>query len=183
VIRKTYSWNHKRIERVYSKLALSECSRSAKGPPIKDANKEVKTPNVTWTIGTVDETYCDGTGIHAFQALYALGGYPHEVLGMEVDRSFPVRKITCALKFFIKHKGTPTHIIFWEAKERQHSTLANWCKRNGIRATFSVGFNPFRKYFERKYVENVSMKSFAKSMKEGASFIEHWFLQYNSCLP
>ena len=130
----------------------------------------------------IDETYWDGT-INAFQVLYALGDYPHEVLGMDVGRSFPVRNIIDSLKFFMKHKGTPAHIIFWEAKERQHSALSNWCKRNGIRVTFSLGYNPFRKYFERKYEENVPMRSFAKSMKEGASFTEDWFLQYNSDLP
>jgi putative transposase len=98
---KGFSWNHKRVYRIYRELELNLRIKPRKRLVREKPSKlEVpKQPNETWSIDFMADQLSNG---RTFRTFNVLDDYNREGLGIEVDVSLPSARVTRALDHIIE---------------------------------------------------------------------------------
>jgi putative transposase len=103
---KAFSWNHKRVYRIYRELELNlrikPRHRLVREKPLPLA---VPTQiNQTWSMDFMHDQLADGRSIRLFNVI---DDYNREGLGIEVDFSLPAERVVRSLDRIIEWRGKP----------------------------------------------------------------------------
>lgn len=128
---KGYSWNHKRVHRVYKALGLHLKRKSKQRLParIKQALQVPLAPNETWSMDFMSDALWSG---RRFRLLNVIDDYNREVLHIEIDTSLSSVRVVRALETLIQKRGKPDRIRMDNGPEFISEYLATWAKTQGI---------------------------------------------------
>jgi putative transposase len=103
---KGFSWNHKRIYRIYRKLELNLRIKPRKRLKRDKPNElSVRTkPNQVWSMEVMSDASSDG---RAIRSLNMIDDYNREGLGVDLDLSMASLRVIRTLKQIIEWRGKP----------------------------------------------------------------------------
>ncbi|KYP13812.1 MAG: hypothetical protein A1D16_11375 [Flavihumibacter sp. CACIAM 22H1] len=151
-----YSWNQKRVERIYRKMGL--CKRRRKKRRIPNPPKRLMVPNTrneTWSMDFVEDRLENGRKI---RTLNILDDFNREALAMEVSYSFPAERVIEILTQCFEWHGKPRKIRTDNGTEFiAHKTQEFFLKNQ-------IDHIPIQK---RKPMQNGYVERFNRSYREG----------------
>jgi putative transposase len=183
---KGYTWNHKRIYRVYTNMKLNIRRRAKKRLPerVKQPLTVPAAPNQTWSIDFMSDSLVNG---RKFRLLNIMDDFNRESLAIEVDTSLPSLRVIRVLKRSIADRGKPLNIRTDNGPEFISHQLQQWCEKNTIMMHYIQPGKPMQNaYIERKN------GSFRKELLDAYLFYnltevrvmsEEWRTDYNYQRP
>jgi putative transposase len=183
---KGYSWNHKKIYRVYTSMKLNLRRRAKRRLPerVKQALMAATAPNQVWSIDFMCDSLADG---RKFRILNIIDDFNRESLAIEIDTSLPARRLIRILQKLIEERGVPANIRCDNGPEFISLLLEQWCNDHKITIQFIQPGKPTQNaYVERK---NGSMRRellnvhLFYSLSEVRWKSQEWRVDYNTERP
>jgi putative transposase len=102
-------WNHKRVERVYRNMGLSQRRKRKRRIPNPEKRPLVQPAlmNETWSMDFVEDRLENGRKI---RTLNIIDDFNREALAMEVSFSFPAERVVEVIEQCIEWRGKPKQI-------------------------------------------------------------------------
>lgn len=147
---KGYSWNHKRIYRVYTSMRLNIRRRAKRRLPerVKQPLTIPDEPNQVWSIDFMSDRLSDG---RKFRLLNIIDDFNRESLAIEVDTSLPALRLIRVLNRLIAQRGKPANIRTDNGPEFLSLLLQAWCQGHCITLQYIQPGRPMQNGFiERK---------------------------------
>ena len=184
--RRGYTWNHKRVYRVYTQLKLNIRRRARKRLPAR-AKQTLFQPeqvNQVWSIDFMHDSLWDG---RRFRMLNIIDDYNREVLAMEVDTSLPSQRVIRVLERVSLDRPLPMMIRVDNGPEFISDKLDCWCIDKKVQLVFIQPGKPMQNgYVERlngsirKELLNAYIFRTLSEVREMASV---WKEDYNNNRP
>jgi putative transposase len=183
---KGYSWNHKRVRRIYRQMKLNIRRRAKKRLPerVKQPLVIPSAANQTWSIDFMSDALTDG---RKFRLLNILDDYNRESLAIEVDTSLPSLRVQRVLNRLVSERSKPSVIRVDNGPEFISHILQQWCDENKITLQYIQPGRPMQNaYIERN---NGSMRRellntfLFDSLAEVRIMTEEWRSDYNHERP
>jgi len=181
-----YSWNHKRIRRVYRVLALPLKRKPRKRLPAHTA-KPLVVPgqaNQTWSLDFMSDSLSNG---RAFRTLNVIDDYNREALWIEVDTSLPAERVVRVLEQLFCWHGTPTRIRMDNGPELISQRLESWAQEKHIELLHiqpgKPAQNAYIERFNRTFREEVLDAYLFDDLEEVRNITERWLEDYNTIRP
>jgi len=185
---KGYTWNHKRIYRVYTEMKLNIRRRSKKRLPerVKLPLSITTAPNQVWSIDFMSDKLVDGRKLRLFNVM---DDFNRESLAIEVDTSLPSLRVIRVLERLIAERGCPANIRCDNGPEFISHKLEQWCSDEKRR--INILYIQPRKPMQNAYIErkNGSLRRelldayIFGSLAEVRIMSEKWRLDYNTERP
>ena len=183
---KGFSWNHKRVYRIYRELELNLRIKPRKR--LKREKPEPlavpEQPNDTWSMDFMaDQLECGKT----FRTFNVLDDFNREGLGIEVDRSLPSQRVTRVLDQIIEWRGKPKTLRCDNGPEYISGTLRCWAEERGIALAFIQPGKPQQNAYVERYNRTVrhewlEMNEF-NTIEEAQNTATQWLWTYNNERP
>lgn len=183
---KGYTWNHKRIYRVYTEMKLNIRRRAKKRLPerIKQPLIVAAAPNETWSIDFMSDSLVDG---RRFRLLNVIDDFNRESLAIEVDTSLPSLRVIRVLNQLIAVRGKPSAVRTDNGPEFISHKLQQWCEQNNIKLQYIQPGKPMQNaYIERKNgsIRRELLNAYLfYSLTEVRTMSEEWRTDYNTERP
>jgi putative transposase len=185
---KDYTWNHKKIYRVYTEMKLNIRRKAKKRLPerVKQPLSVPTAPNQMWSIDFMSDSLTDG---RRFRLLNIIDDFNRESLAIEVDTSLPCLRLIRVLEKLASERGCPKNIRCDNGPEFISHKLQEWCSHQSrsISLQFIQPGRPMQNaYIERK---NGSMRRellnayMFGSLAEVRELSEEWRIDYNTERP
>lgn len=181
-----YSWNHKRVRRVYRKMNLNIRRKAKYRLPERVKHKlGVATGiNQSWSIDFMSDTLKDG---RSFRLFNVIDDFNRESLAIEADTSLPSLRVQRVLERLLNERGKPANIRCDNGPEFIAHSLQQWCTRHRITLQYIQPGKPMQNaYIERKNgsirreLLNVYLFS---SLNEVRVMAQEWRNDYNHNRP
>lgn len=184
--RKGYSWNHKRVYRVYTDLKLNIRRRSRKRLParVKQSLFQPQGINEVWSIDFMSDTLWDG---RRFRLLNVVDDYNREVLHIEADTSLPTIRLIRILEYLKEFRGLPSMIRVDNGPEFISSKLDAWSKEHRVSLVFIQPGKPMQNAYVERCNGNLRRELLNayvfKTLNEVREKAEEWRIDYNCSRP
>jgi len=183
---KGYTWNHKKIYRVYTDMKITIRRRSKKRLParvLQPLNVPAQ-PNLAWSVDFMSDSLTDG---RKFRLFNVIDDFSRESLAIEVDTSLPARRIIRVLNRIVEQRGKPEHIRSDNGPEFISHHLQTWCEENQIEMKYIQPGKPTQNAFiERKNgsIRRELLDAYLfDSISAVRSLSEEWRQDYNTERP
>ncbi|MGR3758994.1 IS3 family transposase [Roseobacteraceae bacterium NS-SX3] len=181
-----YSWNHKRVYRIYRELELNlrikPRKRLKREKPDELAVPEV--PNEVWSMDFMADRLEDG---RQFRLLNVLDDFNREGLGIEVDFSLPAERVVRALNQIIEWRGAPRTIRVDNGPEYVSGTLMEWAENRDITLAYIQPGKPQQNAYVERYNRTVRHEwldlYIFESIDEVQQIATEWLWSYNNERP
>ena len=181
-----YSWNHKRIRRVYRAMALHLKRKPKKRLPARTA-QALRVPaqaNQTWSLDFMSDSLSNG---RAFRTLNVIDDYNREALWIEVDTSLPAERVVRVLETLLLERTTPRCIRMDNGPELISQRLESWAQDHHIELLHiqpgKPAQNAYIERFNRTYREEVLDAYLFDDLEEVRTITESWLEDYNTIRP
>ena len=183
---KGYTWNHKRVYRIYCELELN-----LRIKPRKRLKREKleplavpHIPNHTWSMDFMHDQLEDGRTVRLFNVI---DDFNREGLGIEIDFSLPAERVIRVLEQIIEWRGCPQVIRCDNGPEYISSRLQAWAQNKGIGLHYIQPGKPQQNAYIERYNRTVRYDwlnhyLFA-SLAEIQDFATSWLWSYNNERP
>jgi len=181
-----YTWNHKRIYRVYTDLKLNIRRRYRRRIPtrIKQALYQPDTINEVWSVDFMSDALWDG---RKFRLLNIVDDYNREVLHIEADTSLPAVRLIRSLEYLKEFRGLPRMIRVDNGPEFISSKLDMWCKDHQITLLFIQPGKPMQNGYVERCNGNIRRELLNayvfRTLSEVREKAEEWRMDYNCSRP
>lgn len=204
---KGFSWNHKRVYRIYCELELNLRIKPKKR--LKRAKPDVLAvlgrPNRTWsmefgvvrvaanhpvddlneqTSGALSDQLANG---RTFRTLNVLDDFNREGLAIEVDHSLPSARVVRCLNQIIEWRGQPDVIRVDNGPENVSATLMIWAESRGITIQHIQPGKPQQNAYVERYNRTVRHEWLAQNIfetiEEAQEQATKWLWTYNNDRP
>lgn len=119
---KGFTWNHKRVYRIYPELELNLRIKPKKRI-VRERPDPLSVPtavNQVWSIDFISDALASGRKLCTF---YVLDDYNREGLGIEADLLSPLARITRSFERIIEWRSNPAAIRYENGSELSAETL------------------------------------------------------------
>lgn len=183
---KGFSWNHKRVYRIYRELELNlrikPRKRLKREKPEKLAVPEH--PNDTWSMDFMADQLTTG---RTFRTFNVLDDFNREGLGIEVDLSLPSERVKRSLDQIIEWRGKPRMIRCDNGPEYISGALRCWAEKHGIMLDYIQPGKPQQNAYVERYNRTVrhewlEMNEF-NTIEEAQNTATQWLWTYNNERP
>jgi putative transposase len=181
-----YSWNHKRIRRVYRAMALHLKRKPKKRLPARTA-QALAVPgraNQTWSLDFMSDSLSNG---RTFRTLNVIDDFNREALWIEVDTSLPAERVVRVLEQLLLWRGKPTRIRMDNGPELISQRLESWAQEKNIELLHiqpgKPAQNAYIERFNRTYREDVLDAYLFDDLEEVRTITERWLEDYNTIRP
>jgi putative transposase len=177
--------NHKRVYRVYREAGLAirrkrrtQCVRQGRPLAIRTA------ANQEWALDFVHDAMECG---RAIRVLSVVDAYTRECLALEVDTSFPSRRMTRVLEGIVAERGLPGAIRCDNGPELTSRHFLAWCVERGIELVHIQPGKPVQnarvESFHGRLREECLRVSWFENLFEARRKITAWRVEYNEQRP
>lgn len=181
-----YSWNHKRIYRIYLTMGLHLRRKHKKRIParIKEPLVLPIGPNITWSMDFMQDTLING---RKFRTLNIIDDFNRESLNITIDTSISSKRVITELNKLIQWRGKPERIRVDNGPEFIANRLEQWCNDHGIEIKFiqkgKPSQNGYVERFNRSYREEVLNAYLFETLDEVREITYQWMWEYNNIRP
>jgi len=183
---KGYSWNHKRVYRIYRELELNlrikPKRRIQRDKP--EALHTATSPNEVWSMDFMHDELLDG---RKFRLLNILDDFNREGLEIEVDFSLPALRVIRTLERIIEQRGKPKKLRCDNGPEYISHALQNWAKKQEITLEYIQPGNPQQNAYIERYNRTVRYdwlnQHLFHSLDEVRDHATKWLWVYNNERP
>jgi putative transposase len=184
--RQGYTWNHKRVYKIYCELALNLRIKPKKRIPARDPiplHQPVK-PNSFWSMDFMSDALACG---RKFRTLNVLDDFNRESLAIEVDFSLPAERVVRVLDQIALGRGYPDFIRVDNGPELISQRLLEWAGQHGVTINHiqpgKPAQNGYIERFNRTYREDVLDQYWFHNIHEVRNITEEWMGMYNGQRP
>ena len=181
-----YTWNHKRVYRIYCELKLNIRRKGKKRLPNRNPQplSVPETVNQSWSADFMsDALYCG----RRFRTFNVVDDFNREVLAIEIDLNLPASRVIRTLDQIALWRGYPAQLRLDNGPEFVSLALADWAERHGIHLAFIQPGKPMQngyiERFNRTYRTEVLDFYIFKSLSQVRNITEKWRQEYNSERP
>ena len=181
-----YTWNHKRVYRIYCELKLNIRRKGKKRLPNRNPQplSVPETVNQSWSADFMsDALYCG----RRFRTFNVVDDFNREVLAIEIDLNLPASRVIRTLDQIALWRGYPAQLRLDNGPEFLSLALADWAERHGIHLAFIQPGKPMQngyiERFNRTYRTEVLDFYIFKSLSQVRNITEKWRQEYNSERP
>lgn len=183
---KGFSWNHKRVYRIYRALELNLRIKPKKRL-VREKPEPLTVPeaiNQVWSMDFMHDRLEDGRAIRLFNVI---DDFNREGLGIEVDFSLPAERVIRSLEQIIEWRGKPVVLRCDNGPEYISEALRRWAERHRIELTYIQPGKPQQNAYIERYNRTVRYDWLAQylfeSIDEVQSFATRWLWTYNNERP
>ena len=162
--REGYTWNHKRVHRIYLQLKLNIRHKGKRRLPNQTPVRleAQSTVNACWSIDFMSDALMHG---QRFRTFNVLDDFSREVLAVEVDTSLPTARVIRVLDRIATWRGYPTKMRMDNGPEFISIQLAEWAEQHGVDLQFIQPGRPtqnsYVERFNRTFREEVLNSMFS----------------------
>jgi len=184
--RKNPQLSKSKIRRVYQKEGFSLFKRPRKRVANNPANPIIVpfSKNVEWAMDFMSDSLANGRRL---RTLNIIDHFNRSCLGVEVEHSFPARRVTAILDRIIEEKGKPQIIRTDNGPEFTSKYFQLWLRERKIRwAPIEKGApqqNGIIERFNRTYREEVLDANVFSSLKSAKEMTRVFIEDYNNHRP
>jgi putative transposase len=183
---KGFTWNHKRVYRIYRELELNLRIKPRKRL-VREKPEPLAVPesiNDCWSMDFMHDQLSDG---RSYRLLNIIDDFNREGLGIEVGSSLPTERVIRALDRIIEWRGKPRSIRCDNGPEYVSGKLAAWAGEQGIALTFIQPGKPQQNTYIERYNRTVRYDWLAQhlfdSIEEVQNYATGWLWHYNNERP
>lgn len=183
---KGYTWNHKRVYRIYRELELN-LSIKPKRRIKRDKPDALSVPqsiNSVWSIDFMSDSLSDGRSIRTFNVL---DDYNREGLAIDVDLSMPSLRVIRSLEQIIEWRGKPSAIRCDNGPEYISQMLVNWANSQQITLMYIQPGKPTQNAYVERFNRTVRHEwldlHMFDSVEQAQQLATDWLWQYNNERP
>lgn len=183
---KGFSWNHKRVYRIYRELELNMRIKPKKRI-IREQPEALRVPekiNDSWSMDFMHDQLIDGRSV---RLLNVNDDFNRESLAIEVDFSLPSQRVIRTLNRIIEWRGKPESIRCDNGPEYISQTLRSWAKKEGIILNFIQPGRPQQNAYIERFNRTVRYdwlnQYLFSSIVEMQEFATRWQWLYNNERP
>lgn len=183
---KGFSWNHKRVYRIYRELELNMRIKPKKRL-IREKPEALVVPttiNQCWSMDFMHDQLADG---RSFRLFNVLDDFNREGLAIEVDFSLPAERVVRALDQIIEWRGKPERIRCDNGPEYVSKILATWAHKSRIQLVFIQPGNPQQNAYVERYNRTVRYDWLSQYLFESIAEVQlhatQWLWTYNNQRP
>lgn len=183
---KNFSWNHKRVYRIYRELELNLRIKPRRRL-VRDKPEPLAVPqaiNEVWSMDFMHDQLEDG---RSFRLFNVIDDFNREALGIEVDFSLPSERVIRALKQIIAWRGKPVAIRSDNGPEYISAMIQSWAKDMGIRLDYIQPGNPQQNAYVERFNRTVRYEWLAQyhwsNIEEVQEQATQWTWSYNHDRP
>ncbi len=151
---KGYSWNHKRVYRIYKELELN--LRIKPNKRIQRIKPEPLTvpsaPNESWSMDFMHDQLSDG---RSYRIHNVIDDYNREALDILIDFSLPAQRVLRGLDQLIAWRGKPKRIRSDNGPEYVSDLMQAWCTQHGIEHVFTQPGHPQQNAYVERFNRTV----------------------------
>lgn len=169
-----YTWNHKRVRRVYREMRLHLRIKPKKRLPSRHPQPfaEPDGPNVSWSMDFMSDSLVSG---RRFRTLNIIDDFNGECLAIEIDTSLPSGRVIRTLERLCAQRGYPKCLRTDNGPEFLADKIGDRAKRHGILWDFiqpgSPAQNGYIERFNRTYREDVLDAYLFFTLKEARTIL------------
>jgi putative transposase len=183
---KGYSWNHKRVYRIYCQLELNLRIKPKKRM-VREKPQPLTVPEVLnqlWSMDFMQYQLSDG---RTFRLFNVIDDFNREGLGIEVDFSLPSERVIRSLEQIIAWRGQPAVLRCDNGPEYVSAALQAWATKRSIRIEYIQPGKPQQNAYVERFNRTVRYEWLAQylfdSLDEVQRFATRWLWTYNHERP
>jgi len=181
-----FAWNHKRVYRIYKKLALNLHIKPRrrlnrhKPEPLKEPIRK----DQVWSVDFMHDQLSDGRTYRLFNVI---DDYRREALAIEADFSLPAERVVRILNQLLEWRGKPTAIRCDNGPEFISKTFTKWAKEKGIRIEYIQPGNPQQNAYIERHNRTIRYglvsKHLFETIEDVQDYATEWLWFYNHERP
>ena len=181
-----YTWNHKKVYRIYTMMKLNRRRKFKRRLParVKQSLVYPIAPNVTWSMDFMHDGLMSGKSFRSFNVL---DDFNREALNITIDTSLTSRRVIRELNKLIDWRGKPENIRMDNGPEFIANALEEWAKEREITLSFIQKGKPQQnglvERFNRTYREEVLDKFAFENLAQTQMISNAWMWIYNNDRP
>lgn len=181
-----YTWNHKKVYRVYKTMRYNKRSRLKKRLParVKRPLSQPDSPNTTWSLDFVSDSLECG---RKFRVLNIIDDFDRTAVAQEIAISIPAARLIRTLEKVIWTEGKPISIRCDNGPEFISGIFQEWCKANDINLLYTQPGHPTQNsYIERfngSYRRAVLDAYIFRTLDDVRKITDEWKNDYNENRP
>jgi putative transposase len=179
---KGFSWNHKRVYRIYRAQEL-HLRIKPKKRLVREKPEPLAVPeaiNQVWSMDFMHDRLADGRGFRLFNVI---DDFNREGLGIEVDFSLPAGRVIRSLEQIIEWRGKPAALRCDTGPEYISHTVRGWAEYHGIRLEYIQPGKPQQNAYVERYHRTVRYDWLGQylfsSIGEVQEFATRWLWTYH----
>lgn len=184
--RKGYSWNHKRIYRVYCQLNLNQKRRAKRRIPQRPSLplSLPAAPNRVWSADFMSDALYVGKRFRTFNVL---DDFSREILAIEIDTSLTGTRLIRVFEQLHKERGLPEILRVDNGPEFLSGVFVDWAESVGMKIQYiqpgRPNQNAFVERFNKTYRDEVLDLYLFNSLEEVREITYWWMIGYNEERP
>ncbi len=181
-----YSWNRKRVRRVYREMKLNLRIKPKKRLPKREPQPLVvpEEANHTWSMAFMSDSLTSG---RPFRTFNIIDDFNREALWIEIDTSLPAARVVRVLDMLASWRGYPTMIRSDNGPEFISKRLEQWAATHQVKLDFiepgKPAQNAYIERFNRTYRDEVLDIYLFHSLQDVRVITETWLEEYNGIRP
>lgn len=183
---KGFTWNHKRVYRVYRELELN-LRIKPKRRLVRETPAPLSVPaamNQIWSMDFMHDQLSDGRNFRLFNVI---DDFNREGLGIEADLSLPSARVIRSLEQIIQWRGKPEAIRCDNGPEYISGALQSWAQTQGVRLDFIEPGKPQQNAYIERYNRTVRYDWLAQTLFDSIEEVQQsgtrWLWTYNNERP
>lgn len=184
--RQGYTWNHKRVYKIYCNLALNLRIKPKKRIPTRSPvplHQPIE-PNAFWSMDFMSDALVSG---RKFRTLNVIDDFNRESLAIEIDFSLPAERVVRVLDQIALLRGYPLFIRVDNGPELISQRLLEWAQEHSVTINHiqpgKPAQNGYVERFNRTYREDVLDQYCFSELDEVRQITEDWISMYNGQRP
>ena len=184
--REGYSWNHKKVYRVYKMLKMHKRRKMRRRLPTRDRKPLLQPANInsSWSMDFMSDSLACGRKVRTFNVL---DDCSREILAIEIASSIPAERVVRTLDRLLEWRGRPTMIRVDNGPEFTGHCFTKWADDNMIAIQFIQPGKPmqngFIERFNGTYRKEVLDAYLFTELDEIITVTEQWIKEYNEHRP
>lgn len=181
-----YTWNKKRIGRVYRMLGLNLRRKAKRRVParVKEPLQQPEKRNRVWSLDFMSDSLLSG---RRFRTLNIIDDFNRKAITVEAEFSFPALGVVQVLKRAIEEHGRPDKVRVDNGPEFLALDFTRWCEAQGIGIQYIQPGKPmqngFIERFNRTYRQDILDAHLFEEISQVRILTEKWIKDYNQERP